>query len=97
VLLAIGFSIILVTGIIIESMGVCSAFGQNLVMAILFILMLSKRNSLEGQFIYIAVFKMLGTDLTSLHFYLHEPITQSSFVLPSLYISIFVFDMLYIY
>jgi hypothetical protein len=59
--------------------------------------MLSKRNGLRGQSIYIAILKMLGTGLTSLHFYLYEPITQSSSVLPSLFILNFIFDIIYIY
>jgi hypothetical protein len=97
VLLISEFSLILINGIIIgEFKGVYPAFGQNLVMSILFIIMLFKRNGLRGQSIYIAVFKMLGTGLTSVHYYLYEPITQSSFILPSLYILIFIFDMIYI-
>ena len=97
-LLAFEFSIILLSSITIgEFKGVYSAFGQNLVMSILFVIMLIKRNSLRGQSIYIAIFKMMGTGLTSLHYYLYEPITQSSFILPSLFISIFIFDLLYIY
>jgi hypothetical protein len=92
------FGIILISSITIgEFKGVYSAFGQNLLMSILFIMMLFKRNSLRGQSIYIAIFKMLGTGLTSLHYYLYEPITQSSFILPSLFVSIFVFDIVYIY
>jgi hypothetical protein len=98
VLLASEFSIILVGSIAISDLrGIYSAFGQNLVMSLLFIIMLSKRNCLKGQSIYIAIFKMLGTGLTSLHFYLYEPITQSSSVLPSLFILTFIFDILYIY
>ena len=98
VLLASEFSIILVGSIAISDFrGIYSAFGQNLVMSLLFIIMLSKRNGLKGQSIYIAIFKMLGTGLTSLHFYLYEPITQSSSVLPSLFILTFVFDIIYIY
>ena len=92
------FGIILVSSITIgEFKGVYSAFGQNLLMSILFIMMLFKRNSLRGQSIYIAIFKMFGTGLTSLHYYLYEPISQSSFILPSLFVSIFVFDIVYIY
>jgi hypothetical protein len=60
-------------------------------------MMLFKRNSLRGQSIYIAIFKMFGTGLTSLHYYLYEPISQSSFILPTLFVSIFVFDIVYIY
>lgn len=98
VLLASEFSIILVGSIAISDFrGIYSAFGQNLVMSILFIMMLSKRNGLRGQSIYIAIFKMLGTGLTSLHFYLYEPITQSSSILPSLFILTFIFDIIYIY
>jgi len=98
VLLASEFSIILVGSIaIFDFRGIYSAFVQNLVMSILFIIMFSKRNSLRGQSIYIAVFKMLGTGLTSLHFYMYEPITQSSLILPALYVSIFIFDIVYIY
>ena len=92
------FGIILVGSITIgEFKGVYSAFGQNLLMSILFIMMLFKRNSLRGQSFYIAIFKMFGTGLTSLHYYLYEPISQSSFILPSLFVSIFVFDIVYIY
>jgi len=98
VLLVSEFSIILISGITIGKFkGVYSAFGQNVFMSILFIIMFFKRNSLRGQSIYIAVFKMLGTDLTSIHYYLYEPITQSSFILPSLFILIFIFDIAYIY
>lgn len=98
VLLGVEFSIILFSGITLgEFKGVYSAFGQNLVMSILFIIILFKRNSLRGQSIYIAVFKMLGTGLTSIHYYLFEPITQSSLILPALYVSIFIFDIVYIY
>jgi hypothetical protein len=98
VLISSEFGIILIGSIIIgDFRGIYSAFGQNLVMSILFIIMFSKRNSLRGQSIYIAIFKMLGTGLVSLHFYLYEPITQSSFILPSLFISIFIFDMAYIF
>jgi hypothetical protein len=92
------FGIILVSSITMgEFKGVYSAFGQNLLMSILFIMMLFKRNSLRGQSIYIAIFKMFGTGLTSLHYYLYEPISQSSFILPTLFVSIFVFDIVYIY
>ncbi|MGN6346856.1 MAG: hypothetical protein ACTHME_04060 [Candidatus Nitrosocosmicus sp.] len=92
------FSIVLFGTITIgEFQGVYSAFGMNLVMSMLFIIMLFKRNSLRGQSIYIAVFKMLGTGLISTHFYLYEQISRSSFILPTLYISIFILDVLYIY
>jgi hypothetical protein len=78
--------------------GVYTAFGQNLLMSILFVYMFFRRGrGLRGQSIFIAVFKMVGTGLTSLHFYFYEPISQSSsFVLPSIFFSILFFDLLYV-
>ncbi len=94
--LASAFSIILLGGTFIGDDGVYAAFGQNLLMSVLFVAMFFKRgNILRGQSIFIAVLKLLGTGLTSIHFYLFEPVSQSSFVLPFLYISIFLFDLLY--
>lgn len=75
--------------------GVYAAFGQNLMMSILFITMLSRRNGIRGQSMYIALFKMLGTGAASLAFYLYQPISQNSILLPSLYASIFVVDVIY--
>jgi hypothetical protein len=94
---ATAFSIILVGGTFLgDDDGVYAAFGQNLLMSMLFVVMFFKRgNTLRGQSIFIAVFKMLGTCLTSIHFYLFEPVSQSSIVLPFLFISIFLFDLLY--
>ncbi|MFL6512110.1 MAG: hypothetical protein ACJ70X_04120 [Nitrososphaera sp.] len=76
--------------------GAYAAFGQNLMMSILFISMLLNRNSLRGQSIYIAIFKMLGTGVSSLAFYLYQPISQGSLLMPFLYISIFVCDIVYL-
>lgn len=92
------FSTILLSAILLGDLrGVYIAFGQNLLMSILFVIMFLKRGKgLRGQSIFIAVFKMLGTGLTSIYFYLNEPASQSSFVLPSLFASIFVFDLLYV-
>jgi hypothetical protein len=92
------FSIILAGAILLDDhRGVYAAFGQNLLMSILFVVMFFKRgDGLRGQSIFIAVFKMIGTGLTSLHFYLFEPISQSSFVLLSLFVSILFFDLLYV-
>jgi hypothetical protein len=93
------FSIILLGTIMLgDHRGVYSAFGQNLLMSILFLVMFFKRGrGLRGQSIFIAVFKMMGTGLTSLHFYLYESVSQSSFVLPSLFVSILFFDLLYVF
>jgi hypothetical protein len=76
--------------------GAYAAFGQNLMMSVLFIVMLFNRNDLRGQSIFIALFKMLGTAISSLAFYLYQPISQGSFILPFLFISIFVYDMIYV-
>jgi len=76
--------------------GAYAAFGQNLMMSILFISMLLNRNSLRGQSIYIAIFKMFGTGISSFAFYLYQPISQGSLLMPFLYISIFVCDIIYL-
>ncbi len=55
--------------------GAYAAFGANLTMSILFVTMLYRRNSLRGQSIYIAIFKMIGTAFGSLAFYLFAPIS----------------------
>jgi len=70
-----------------------TAFGQNFMLSVLFVLMLLRRNDVSGQSVYIAVFKMLGTVLSSILFYLLYP---SSFLLNFFYIAIFVFDWLYL-
>jgi len=76
--------------------GAYAAFGQNLMMSVLFIVMLYNRNDLRGQSMFIAVFKMLGTAISSLAFYLYQPISQDSFILPFLFISIFIYDVIYV-
>ncbi len=98
VALASAFGIILTGGLYLGDIdGVYAAFGQNLLMSVLFVLMFFKRGyTLRGQSIFIAIFKMLGTALTSLHFYIFEPVSQSSIVLPILFVFIFFFDLLYI-
>ena len=73
--------------------GKYAAFGQNLMMSILFISMLLKRNAVRGQSIYIALFKLLGTLLPSILFFLRFP---SSVLLNFLYVSIFIFDLIYV-
>ena len=70
-----------------------AAFGQNLMMSVLFIAMLLKRKNLSGQSIYIALFKMLGTVLPSILFFLRFP---GSVLLNFLYVAIFGFDAIYL-
>ena len=69
-----------------------SAFVINLVMSILFIGMLVRRDSVEGQSMGVAVFKWLGTAAPTLLFYL---VSGSNLVLV-LGVLIFVFDLIYI-
>jgi len=76
--------------------GAYAAFGQNLMMSVLFIGMLLSRNDLRGQSIYIAIFKMLGTCVASLAFYLYRSIAQDSTLFLALFIGIFVFDIIYV-
>jgi hypothetical protein len=73
--------------------GKYAAFGQNLMMSVLFVSMLLKRNNVRGQSMYIALFKMLGTLLPSILFFMHFP---SSYLLTFLYIAIFTFDFIYV-
>ena len=76
--------------------GAYSAFGQNLLMSVLFITMLYARRSLRGQSVPIAISKMLGTALASLAFYLYSPLSEGSILLPFLYVAILVFDLIYV-
>jgi hypothetical protein len=76
--------------------GAYSAFGQNLMMSILFVTMLYARRSLRGQSVWIAVLKMCGTALASFAFYFYNPDYDGSILLPFLYVSILLFDGIYV-
>jgi len=78
-----------------DSAGAYAAFGQNLMMSVLFVTMIMNRKGIEGQSFYIALFKMIGTGLSSLAFYQFRPSTQDSVLLPLLFVSIFIFDLIY--
>ena len=73
--------------------GKYAAFGQNLLMSVLFISMRLRRKDVSGQSIYIALFKLFGTLLPSVLFFLRFP---SSILLNFLYVSIFIFDLIYL-
>jgi hypothetical protein len=73
--------------------GKYAAFGQNLMMSVLFVAMLLKRQDVTGQSVYIAFFKMIGTLLPAILFFLRFP---TSPLLTFLYISIFLFDLIYV-
>lgn len=76
--------------------GAYSAFGQNLMMSVLFCVMLYSRGSLRGQSVWIALLKMLGTALASMAFYYFNPEYDGSMLLPFLYVAILVFDGIYL-
>jgi len=63
-----------------DTRGVYTGFGQNLMMSILFVCMLIRRDDISGQSIYIAIFKFLGTlfAFLSLFFVLPASINVSS-------------------
>ena len=69
-----------------------AAFGQNLMMSILFVTMFFKRKDLSGQSVYIALFKMMGTVLPSILFFSLVP---DSILMNTLYCGILFFDVLY--
>jgi hypothetical protein len=96
VTLATSFCAVLLITLEFHDGGTYSAFGQNLMMSILFITMLYYRHSLRGQSIMIALCKLLGTALASLAFFLYTAISHHSVLLPFLYISILVYDLIYV-
>lgn len=72
--------------------GKYAAFSQNLLMSILFVSLLKKRGNVQGQSLYIAIFKMLGTLCASVLFAIYYP----TLLIGMISIAIFVFDGLYI-
>jgi hypothetical protein len=76
--------------------GAYSAFGQNLMMSILFSVMLYSRGSLRGQSLSIALTKMGGTAIASVAFLFFSVGYERSVLLPFLYCSILLFDALYV-
>ncbi|MDH3192481.1 MAG: hypothetical protein OEM18_07335 [Nitrosopumilus sp.] len=78
-----------------DNVGVYAAFGQNLMMSVLFVTMLINRENIRGQSFYIALFKMIGTGLSSLAFFQYKTIAQDSVLLQFLFVAIFVFDIIY--
>lgn len=76
--------------------GSYAAFGQNLLMSVLFLLLPYRRGSLRGQSLGIAICKLLGTAMASLAFFLYVERFQGSALMYFLYASIFVYDLLYV-
>ncbi len=75
--------------------GAFAAFGQNLMMSILFITMLRDRRSASGQSIYIALFKLAGTLLASSAFYFQTKTYSQSQLMQFLFIAILMYDVIY--
>ena len=75
-----------------DYIGIYAAFGQNLMMSILFVRLFLKRGHLRGQSVYIALSKTVGTLFPSVLFYLYFP---NSYLLQLLYGGIFLFDVVY--
>ena len=69
-----------------DETGAYAAFGQNLVMSILFVTMLINRKGIGGQSFYIALFKMIGTGIISLAFYQYKSLAHDSILLQFLFV-----------
>jgi hypothetical protein len=78
-----------------DQYGAYAAFGQNLMMSVMFIVMLRDRKSVDGQSMYIAFFKCLGTLLASLAFYTQTKAYSHSPLMQLLFVAIGVYDVLY--
>lgn len=94
--LTTSFGAVLLVTLEFHDSGTYSAFGQNLMMSVLFILMLYRRGSSRGQSLAIAISKLLGTALASLAFFLYTSISHHSVLLPFLYASILIYDVIYV-
>ncbi len=94
--LATCFCAVLLISLEFHDGGAYSAFGQNLLMSALFIVMLYRRRSLRGQSLSIALCKCFGTALASLAFFLYAAISQHSVLLPFLYVAILIYDLIYV-
>jgi hypothetical protein len=93
VLITCFFGVLTVSYEFNDLIGKYAAFSQNLMMSILFITLLLSRNSVSGQSIYAAIFKMIGTILPSILFHLREP---GQPYMTFLYFSILFFDAVYV-
>jgi hypothetical protein len=93
VLITCFFGVLTVSHEFNDFIGKYAAFSQNLMMSILFITLLLSRNNVDGQSIYVAIFKMIGTILPSILFHLREP---GAPYMTFLYLSILFFDALYV-
>lgn len=100
-----GFSIIFISAFMMVFLitlefqdfdGIYSAFPQNLLMSVLFILMLQRRNSLRGQSIYVGLLKMIGSTGASLYYLFVFLPDNPSILIPFVCGAIFVYDLIYV-
>jgi len=95
--LVVTFALILFLGDALrDRYGAFAAFGQNLMMSVLFIVMLRDRKTVDGQSIYIGLFKMLGTLLASVAFYTQTKTYSQSLLMQLLFVAILIYDVIYI-
>lgn len=78
-----------------------SAFGMNIVMSILFVVLFFRRNSLAGQSIYIALAKLIGTLFMELSFLFYPQLPgvpdANVWLFPYAYLVILVWDGMYVF
>ena len=86
------FTIFLITHEFNDYLGKYTAFGQNLMMSILFIHLLVRRSNSSGQSLVIAGCKLLGTLAASILFLLYHPSALIIFFAGA----IFFFDAIYL-
>jgi hypothetical protein len=70
------------------------SFGQNLLMSASYVAMILRRNSVLGQSIYIAIFKLIGTLLAAIGMLLYFPF---SYLLSYCYAAIVILDVAYVF
>lgn len=92
-LVASFLAVLLVSLDLQDKEGKYAAYGQNLLMSVLFVTMFLRRGNLAGQSFYIALFKLLGTLIPSIAFFLLRP---NAWLFDFLYVTIFIFDFTYL-
>jgi hypothetical protein len=91
-MVTLSFTVILATVYeFVDWQGKYAAFAQNLMMSMLFISMLLERGNCKGQSMHIACYKMIGSFIPALGFYLY----YRSGLITVLSIATLVFDMIY--
>lgn len=87
------FTVLFVTYEFNDWYGMYTAFGSNFMMSILFINMLIVRSNTRGQSLYVGISKMLGILVWDIILYRFN---SESILLIFFYVTIFVFDLIYL-